>query len=312
MSFEITACEKLTIDNTDVKALPYIDCLINYIDGINKMSGVESLDILSLILSADGKTAEVKEQHETEYGNGYTVDENGFRERSAEREIFGKDHPLINLLSTLREAKNIEFYNRFSSMCLLSENLGREYWRETLKDDITARKYVKYKATEYYDTSPEVEIVAFGEDGLADLSQCRVKTEDVDDIRQWFSYSYEIYLNVDDTEGKESLYETVMNNLNEIIKVTSDGEDGPYTPGIDSCWEDYGEISLGNSITIKTPVIGVIKSCLQNIYDEVQKYDGVMFECILNAVPDGEGDYDFAALSITEKDGAIDASVFRV
>ena len=44
----------------------------------------------------------------------------------------------------------------------------------------------------------------------------------------------------------------------------------------------------------------------------MNKYDSAKVELSINAVPNGEDDYDFAVLSIELKDGSVQVSALRI
>jgi hypothetical protein len=67
---------------------------------------------------------------------------------------------------------------------------------------------------------------------------------------------------------------------------------------LDDDWEDYGEIVLNGSIRFSTENIPEIVK----LANQLAALEIAEFEFEIYAVPDGEGDYDFASVAI-EADG---------
>jgi hypothetical protein len=63
---------------------------------------------------------------------------------------------------------------------------------------------------------------------------------------------------------------------------------------LDDDWEDYGEIVLNGSIRFSTENIPEIVK----LANQLAALEIAEFEFEIYAVPDGEGDYDFASVAI--------------
>ena len=72
---------------------------------------------------------------------------------------------------------------------------------------------------------------------------------------------------------------------------------------LDDDWTSYGEIILNGSVRFATKNIPAIKELANQLAALLGGSDSAEFELEIYAVPDGEGDYDFASVAIT-LDGA--------
>ena len=78
---------------------------------------------------------------------------------------------------------------------------------------------------------------------------------------------------------------------------------------LDDDWTSYGEIVLSGSVRFATKDIPAIKELANQLAALIADSDSAEFEFEIYAVPDGEGDYDFASVAV-EKVGNFIVDVY--
>ena len=181
-----------------------------------------------------------------------------------------------------------------------------------LTDDESLTKNISYKSIDYYDTDSFVDACVFDENGLKCASKFDDAFETVADIKEWYSYSPEIHITSEGMNDNTQLHEAVLKNLTEILTSVCEYDEDELDFRLEDDWEDSGDMLIAGSLCFPSSKIKELKSCCENIAREVNKYDSAKLELSINAVPNGEDDYDFAVLSIELKDGSVQVSALRI
>lgn len=279
MSIEATTCEQINVKNNNEQTKAVAEKIGEYM--------LETWGILNLKMTVDGKAFETDEESITEDSEFYEVCKN------------------------LDSAKNFE-------ISLRSCNAGGLAWRKEsafvsmLTDDESLTKNISYKSIDYYDTDSFVDACVFDENGLKCASKFDDAFETVADIKEWYSYSPEIHITSEGMNDNTQLHEAVLKNLTEILTSVCEYDEDELDSRLEDDWEDYGEMMIEGSLCFPSSKIKELKSCCENITREVNKYDSAKVELSINAVPNGEDDYDFAVLSIELKDGSVQVSALRI
>ena len=279
MSIEATTYEQINVKNNNEQTKAVAEKIGEYM--------LETWGILNLKMTVDGKAFETDEESITEDSEFYEVCKN------------------------LDSAKNFE-------ISLRSCNAGGLAWRKEsafvsmLTDDESLTKNISYKSIDYYDTDSFVDACVFDENGLKCASKFDDAFETVADIKEWYSYSPEIHITSEGMNDNTQLHEAVLKNLTEILTSVCEYDEDELDFRLEDDWEDYGEMMIEGSLCFPSSKIKELKSCCENITREVNKYDSAKVELSINAVPNGEDDYDFAVLSIELKDGSVQVSALRI
>lgn len=215
---------------------------------------------------------------------------------STDNETIEEGSDLYNACNGLASAKEI-------SLKLRSCNGGGVNWRlesafmKCFTDDAELKANVTYRSTDYYDTDPGVEMYLYNENGLmrmqyADSDEC------VADIKEWYCYTPTFRIADEVQQENAELHANIMavvTKLCDLFRLTEeDMEDR-----LDDDWEDYGEIILNGSVRFATKDIPAIKELANQVAALLVNSDSAEFEFEIYAVPDGEGDYDFASVALT-------------
>lgn len=265
MSIEANTYEELHICNVNDKTVQLCGAVSEYL--------LKTWGINFISLTVDGSTYE-----------------------STEEETIAEDSNLYNVCQGLASAKEI-------SLKLRSCNGGGANWRlesafmKLFTDDAELRGNVTYRSTDYYDTDPGVEMYLYNENGLqrmqyADSAECMA------DIKEWYCYTPTFRIADEEQQENAELHERIMAIVNKLCGLLGLTEDD-MEDRLDDDWEDYGEIVLSGSIRFSTENIPEIVK----LANQLAALETSEFEFEIYAVPDGEGDYDFASVAIT-LDGA--------
>ena len=181
------------------------------------------------------------------------------------------------------------------------------YWRQEssfmkyFTEDQKVRENVTYRCTEYYDTDSGVEMYLYNEKGLQRM-QYTDSAACVADIKEWYCYTPTFRIADEEQQENAELHERIMAIVNKLCGLLGLTEDD-MEDRLDDDWEDYGEIVLSGSVRFATKDIPAIKELANQLAVLIADSDSAEFEFEIYAVPDGEGDYDFASVAIT-LDGA--------
>ena len=219
---------------------------------------------------------------------------------------------LYDVCKGLRSAADV-------NMFLRSCNNGGFNWRREsgflslLNNDDELKNNIVYKSTDYYDSDTWVDLCFYDKSGFEfPIDQFDSDIEQVKDISEWYCYTYDLVIETEKEKDNQELHEFLHKNLKNIAEVIYDVPEEEIEDFIEDGWEDYGEILIDRSMRFPSSKIEQMKLSLEAISEEVRKYDDVSFIVEINAVPDGEGDYDFAVLSIKAEDGDLDIKCRRV
>ena len=271
MSVDANTYEEMTIHNVNAGTTEVARQLGEYL--------LKTWGIYKLSLTVDG----------VQYGDD--VDDK-IREGSELYEVCGK----------LAEAKEI-------ALAMRSENGGGASWRlescfmKALTDDEAIRKNVVYRSTDYYDTDPEIEMYLYDENGLrqpdySDSAEC------VRNIKRWYCYTPTLCIADAEQSENAELHDSIKETLTELCRKCFGLDEDEIEDKLEDDWEDFGEIILNGSLSFANRSIPEIVSSLNQLFEQVGQSDTAEIEFEMNAVPDGEDDYNFASVAIAYDDGA--------
>lgn len=264
MSIEANTYEELHICNVNDKTVQLCGAVSEYL--------LKTWGINFISLTVDGSTYE-----------------------STEEETIAEDSNLYNVCQGLASAKEI-------SLKLRSCNGGGANWRlesafmKLFTDDAELRGNVTYRSTDYYDTDPGVEMYLYNENGLQRM-QYAVSAECMADIKEWYCYTPTFRIADEEQQENAELHERIMAIVNKLCGLLGLAE-ADIEDRLDDDWENYGEIVLGGSVRFATKDIPAIKELANQLAALIADSDSAEFEFEIYAVPDGEGDYDFASVAI--------------
>ena len=95
-----------------------------------------------------------------------------------------------------------------------------------------------------------------------------------------------------------------METLTELCRKCFGLDEDEIEDKLEDDWEDFGEIILNGSLSFANRSIPEIVSSLNQLFEQVGQSDTAEIEFEMNAVPDGEDDYNFASVAIAYDDGA--------
>ena len=226
--------------------------------------------------------------------NSLTLDVDG-REYQSEAYFVTDDVELAEACRKLGEAKNITAAIRSSNKCGFAWRLKAGYL-SLLSDDEELKNNISYKSTDYYDQDSCVDLFRFGKNGAETLA-CDRPEMNFSDVQHWFSYTGQIVFTC-----YNGFSEDVVNTINVILLSLATEY---FERDEDSVDVDKHELSLGLSLSFKTADIPVIVNKLQQAVDAVKGTIGAKCVIDINAVPDGEDDYDFASVHFGLEDGRV-------
>lgn len=226
--------------------------------------------------------------------NSLTLNVDG-REYQSETYIVADDAELAEACRKLGEAKNITAAIRSSNNDDFAWRLEAGYL-SLLSDDEELKNNISYKSTDYYDQDSCVDLFSFGKNGAETLA-CDQPEMTFSDVQIWYSYTPEISFSCLD-----GFSENVVNTINAILLSLATEY---FERGEDSVYTDKRELFIDGSISFKTADIPVIANKLQQAVDAVKGTIGAKCEIDINAVPDGEDDYDFASVHFGLEDGRV-------
>ena len=264
MSIEANTYEELHIRNVNEKTAQLCGAVSEYL--------LKTWGIHFISLTMDGCTYESTEDETVEAGSD-----------------------LYNACQNLATAKEI-------SLKLRSCNGGGAYWRKVsafmkhFTDDADLKSNVTYRSIDYYDTDPGVEMYLYDENGLQRM-QYTGSAECVADIKEWYCYTPTFHIADEEQQENAELYECVTGIVNKLCGLLGLTEED-MADRLDDDWEDYGEIVLSGSVRFATKDIPAIKDLVNQLAALIADSDSAEFEFEIYAVPDGEGDYDFASVAI--------------
>ena len=273
MSIEANTYEELSISNVNDKTAQLCGAVSEYL--------LKTWGINFISLTVDGCTYEGTEDETIEVGSD-----------------------LYNACRNLVSAKDI-------SLKLRSCNGGGVNWRlesafmKHFTDDADVKANVTYRCTEYYDTDPGVAMYRYDENGL----QCMKYTdpaESVADIKEWYCYTPTLRIADDEQTGNAELHEQLIAIVKKLCALFGLDEDD-MDDRLDDDWEGYGEIVLSGSIRFTTENIPEIVK----LANQLAALETAEFEFEIYAVPDGEGDYDFASVAIEATGAKVQYSYCR-
>ena len=273
MSIEVNSYEELSISNVNDKTAQLCGAVSEYL--------LKTWGINFISLTVDSCTYEGTEDETIEVGSD-----------------------LYNTCRNLVSAKDI-------SLKLRSCNGGGVNWRlefafmKHFADDAEVKANVTYRCTEYYDTDPGVAMYRYDKNGLHSMKYTD-SAESVADIKEWYCYTPTLRIADDAQMGNAELHEQLIAIVKKLCDLF-DLDEEDIEDRLDDDWEDYGEIVLSGSIRFTTENIPEIVK----LANQLAALETAEFEFEIYAVPDGEGDYDFASVAIEATGTAVKDSYCR-
>ena len=264
MSIEANTYEELHICNVNEKTAQLCSAVSEYL--------LKTWGINFISLTVDGCTYESDEDETVEEGSD-----------------------LYNACQSLATAKEI-------SLKLRSCNGGGVNWRlesafmKHFTDDAELKDNVTYRSTDYYDTDPGVEMYLYNENGLQQM-QYTDSADCVADIKEWYCYTPTFRIADEEQQENTELHERIMAIVNKLCGLFG-LEEEDVEERLEDDWTSFGEIILNGSVRFATKDIPAIKELANQLAALLGGSDSAEFEFEIYAVPDGEGDYDFASVAI--------------
>ena len=229
-----------------------------------------------------------------------TVDDYTYESTEDESIIEGSE--LYNVCQSLTFAKKI-------SLRLRSCNGGGVNWRlesafmKLFTDEVEIKRNVTYRSTDYYDTDSGVDMYLYNENGLqrmryTDSDEC------VMDIKEWYCYTPTFRIADEEQQENAELHANIMATVTKLCGLLGLTEED-VGDRLDDDWEDYGEIILHGSVRFATKDITAIRELANQLVVLLSDSDSAEFEFEIYAVPDGEGDYDFASIALFFEENAV-------
>lgn len=258
MSVEVNCYEELIIKNVNEKTAAICGLVGEYL--------IANWGINFLQLTVDGK------QYESD-------------------EAIAEGSEQYSVCKGLAEAKEVQVAVRACGAFSVGWRLEESFMKH-FTDDAEVKANVTYRCTEYYDTDPSVAMYCYDENGL----QCMKYTdpeESVADIKEWYCYTPTLRIADDEQTGNAELHDQLITIIKKLCDLFGlDEED--IEDRLDDDWEGYGEIVLSGSIRFTTENIPEIVE----LANQLAALETAELELEIYAVPDGEGDYDFASVAI--------------
>lgn len=196
-----------------------------------------------------------------------------------------------DVCSTFSECKEIRL-----SICMTGEideiifgDCLNNIFLKPLQDDL--KKYVRYKAIYQFNFDLLTSACVFDENGLSYPDDF---TEDVPDIEKWYCHIHDITIRAEAERNNDELYNSLKSKLDKLSTYCD-------AVALYDEWKEYGTFEMLGSITLCTKDIPQIVEILQGIKEEVEKYESGHFSVSFSGVPDGENDYDFAIVRISDE-----------
>lgn len=277
MSIEANTYEELTVHNINEKTSIIASALGEY---LLSTWGIQSLSLV--------------------------VDNQKFEEDDID--AITPDTDLYAACSKLNTAKEID-------LKLRSVNSGGANWRldsgfmRFFSDEPEVIQNICYRSIDYYDTDPEIDMYIYNGDGLQ-IPGYRVEYASVSDIREWYCYTPTLEIECEDEADNDELHSRIMSTLSELCVLFGIDED-ELDDHLEDDWEDCGEIILSGSIRFSSQHIPSIITLVQKLKELLSDSDSAEFNVEINAVPDGETDYEFASVAISCKEGTVQDSYCR-
>lgn len=223
-----------------------------------------------------------------------------------EEDSINEESELYSACSKLAACKEIAVRLRTRFGPDLSERLDGCF--SALRED-DLRGFLSYRSTDYYDDDETVELCLYDEEGLQFPACTSESTDCISDISLWYCNTPELWIDAGDESENEELHEKLSSLLKAFMTDCCVEED--VEERLTDDWEDGGELGLEGNIWFRTESIPKMKDLLENMMECVAPYDTVELRLHIQSISDGEGDYDFASVAFTAKQGHVQVSCCR-
>lgn len=187
---------------------------------------------------------------------------------------------------------------------LSSINAGGAAWRlessfmQYLTNDKDLTDNVVYRSIDYYDQDCDMEMYLFDSNGLTKPVYNRTAA-DVADITKWFFYNFEIRVESEDTEN-ETIHEYVLNAFENLAGLA----ESDFVDTADD-YADYGEMLMSGSLIFSAENIHTATEILNNLTQKMAEFENVELAIEAAGISDGENDYNFASVVITNSEDKV-------
>lgn len=221
--------------------------------------------------------------------------------------------PENSLLSSL--CKKLDQYKRIT---LSLRTINEQYFLDRinasplkmLSAEPGLRAFVRYRSTDYYNDDESVDLCVFDEDGLRfPHEEYCDSPELVSDITMWYCNTPDLYVSAGDQGENKDLHTRIAGLLKQFLSDCCVGED--VDERLTDDWGDCGELMVEGNIWFKNESIPMMQMLLNKILEELRPYEDTELRVNIQAIPDGEGDYDFAAVRIIYKEESLSIGYCR-
>jgi len=221
--------------------------------------------------------------------------------------------PENSLLSSL--CKKLDQYKRIT---LSLRTINEQYFQDRinasplkmLSAEPGLRAFVRYRSTDYYNDDESVDLCVFDEDGLRfPHEEYCDSPELVSDITMWYCNTPDLYVSAGAQGKNKDLHTRIAGLLKQFLSDCCVGED--VDERLTDDWDDCGELMVEGNIWFKNESIPMMQMLLNKILEELRPYEDTELRVNIQAIPDGEGDYDFAAVRIIYKEESLSIGYCR-
>ena len=122
--------------------------------------------------------------------------------------------------------------------------------------------------------------------------------KNVSDIKEWYCYTPVLRIADEEQSENAGLHERIMSIVTKLCGLFG-LEEEEIEDRLDDDWEDYGEIILNGPVHFAGEDIPEIVEQANQLVALLNDSESAEIEFEIYALPDGEGDYDFASAAIT-------------
>ena len=193
----------------------------------------------------------------------------------------------------LTQAKEVRFEMRSFGETSLDDRL--EGYLAILANNVELKDLVTYKCVEYSDEDERVFLCTFDENGLRFPHESFANTiDDVMDIERWYCNTPNVSISFDEDVDDDTCA-LLRDCFARLAALGGRDADEAVTDDL----EEYGEIAIDGSLEIDKKDIKELESVLREMRGIFLSNGDAEWEIAVYAVPDGDGDYAYAALAIT-------------
>ena len=287
MSYAMNIHERITVTGSSAQAQALKERLAAYIQQINRMTCLESIDSLLLTLSSGADTVRCEVDADTEPGNTWVKTENGLRQQQAEHVLWTEDHPLMKMLASLETASDVIFEWSASLMKLAGADYGSAYWQGLIAAS-GSESGISYRTLETNDFDACARAICKqGESGPVSVPRDQPPNV-VEDIEQWYCGNFGFKI----TGVDESEWDAFEESIEEAQDAFAEAfDDCPDVDVFD------GEAEASGSLSVAAEQADELVAALQKFADIAEEF-GAHMEMEMDFEPDEVGENGFAAFAL--------------